>query len=228
MSARRRYPDWRLALRAVMMLLLMAAQDPARAYTGSGTEFCVALAVLAHRARQASRVPPASWQRAKLRSGLGLIGFLGRAYCARRRCHGRQLNHTFRALRPLFRAHQYGALAARLAVLSARYPVPMAGLWPLPDSRGRWRRGRFLYRRLCAGCHTAAVTGGAVPDLFAMARHEGPRLLMIRILGGVRGTRRTALGNPLTRAQVASLALYLVTPARPPSRRPRPAPGLRR
>lgn len=174
--------------------------------------FRVALAVLAHRAAQAAKRPLSRRQQARLRSGLGLIGFLARASCARGRGRSGRLDATFAALRPLWSAHQYGPLAARLAALSARYPVPMAGLLPLPHEPARWIRGRFLYRQLCASCHVAATPAGPIPNLFAMARHDGPRLLMIRILGGVRGTRATALANPLSRAQIASLALYLTNP----------------
>lgn len=205
--------DVHIGLRGIGVLLVaLILLAPVNARAGRSARFRVALAVLAHRAAQAARRAPSSRQRARLQSGLGLIGFLARAYCARWRCPGRRLDRVFHALRPLWVAHQYPQLAARLAALSARYPVNMAGLLPLPQDPGRWARGRFLYRQLCASCHMAGTTGGLVPNLFAMARDDGPRLLIIRILGGVRGTTATALANPLTRAQIASLALYLTHP----------------
>ncbi len=210
---RRRLFTCRRAALALLMLLCMSWRPP-RAHAG-GTGFRVALAVLAHRADAARRHPPTVRQQAKLRGALGLIGYLGRAYCARRSCRGRRLDRTFRVLRPLLAARRYGLLAARLETLAARYPVPLADLWPR-SHRVRWQRGRFLYDHLCAGCHAGARPRGLTPDLFAMARRDGPRLLMIRILAGVRGTRRTALANPLTRAQIGSLALYLTAPAGPP------------
>ncbi|MDA8390915.1 MAG: hypothetical protein M0Z76_09345 [Gammaproteobacteria bacterium] len=187
------------------------------AHAGRSTRLRVDLAVLARRARQAARIPPSAAARAKLQSGVGLIGFLARAYAARGPGRADQRVGSLRTLRPLLAAHRYAQLAARLTALSHRYPVNMSGLLPLPSNRGRWQRGRFLYQRLCAVCHRAARPGGVIPDLFAMADKDGARMLIIRILGGVRGTRVTALANPLTHAQVASLALYLTTPHGPPA-----------
>ncbi|MHB1567255.1 MAG: c-type cytochrome [Acidiferrobacter sp.] len=203
-------------------LMVITLLPPMTAHAGRTTRFRVALAVLARRAAQAAKRPPSRRQQARLRSGLGLIGFLARASCARRRGRSGRRDAAFAALRPLWAAHQYRSLAMRLAALSARYPVNMAGLWPLPRDPARWARGRFLYRQLCASCHVAATPAGPIPNLFAMAQHDGPRLLMIRILGGVRGTRATALANPLSRAQIASLALYLTHPTAVLSRHTHP------
>jgi len=191
---------------ALVMLL-----GPGRVWaTGRGERFRVEVALLAHEARRASSAYLSPQLRARMQSSLGVLGFLARSYCDERGRSAETLELRIHTIKNAFRAQRYAALAVELRSLAHQYPVDFHGILPLRLTPMRFRTGRFLYTRLCASCHIAGGQNGPIPNLFAMAHGDSPASLVVELIAGVRGTRATALANPLTSEQIASLAVYFL------------------
>ena len=196
---------WRIVAALIVILV------PARVWaTGRSERFRVELALLAHEARRASVVPLSAQRRAHMQSSLGVLSFLARSYCGEQRRSAQAVVARIHVLQNAFRARRYAALARALQALAHRYPVDFRGILPLRPTPMRLGTGRYLYRHLCASCHIAGGNNQFIPNLFAMARADSPATLLVEIMAGVRGTPATALVNPLTSEQVASLATYFL------------------
>ncbi|HUW98285.1 MAG TPA: cytochrome c [Acidiferrobacter sp.] len=192
---------------AIVLVMLL----PARAWaTGRSERFRVELALLAHEAKQARVAYLSPHMRAHMRSSLGVLPFLARAYCDEQGQSPTALESRIAVIKKAFRAQRYAQLARDLRRLAHQYPVDFYGILPLRPTPMRLMTGRLLYRRLCRSCHIAGQQNGPIPSLFAMAHGDSQASLVVEIMAGVRGTRATALADPLTSEQVASLATYFL------------------
>ncbi len=197
-----------------MILSAAAACSTCHAASGRGQRFAVELAnmaidthLLAHGSAPAQRAR----LKAKIFSGLGVIGLLAREYLQERRESSPRLLAQLRRLRYEYVHGEQTAFASDLERLTRDHPVDARGILPLRDTPRQLGAGKRLYHRLCMSCHAYpdAQSPAPAPDLFRMAHSLPPAEFVARLIGGVRGTPETTLVNPLNQLDIAALAAYL-------------------
>lgn len=140
---------------------------------------------------------------ARLHGGLAVLGLLFREA-------GHAPPVAAAELRQLLDAGQPQALATRLEQLSARHPLALGVLHPVPPTPARRQLAQRLHQTYCAGCHDRPDPGSAMPlyVLQEMAATLPLREFAARLLISVRGDHLTSLANPFSDDQLAMLLAH--------------------